>query len=37
MAAVLASDTGKTVAQIAAVKVTVDYFFDIWPPEPVFP
>ena len=37
MAAVVTSYTGKAVAQIAAVEVTVDHFFDIRPPETVIP
>jgi len=37
MAAALASDTGKTVAQIAAVEVTVYHLFNIGPPETVIP
>ena len=35
VAAVLAFDTGKTVVQIAAVKVTVNHLLDIRPPEAV--
>jgi len=35
MAAVFAFHTGKTVVQIAAIKVAVDYLFDIRPPETV--
>jgi len=31
----LAFHTGKTVVQIAAIKVAVDYLFDIRPPETV--
>ena len=37
MAAVLAFDAGKTVTQIAAIKITVDNLFDIGPPEAVLP
>jgi hypothetical protein len=33
VAAVFASHAGKAVAQIAAIEITVDYLFDIWPPE----
>ena len=35
VAAVFAFDAGKAVAQIAAIQVTVDYLFDIRPPEAV--
>ena len=37
MAAVFASDAGKTVAQIAAVEIAADHFFNIRPPEAVIP
>ena len=37
VAAVITSDAGKTMLQIAAVEVTVDHFFDIRPPETVIP
>ena len=37
VAAVLAFHAGKTVAQNAAVEVTINHFFDICPPESVFP
>jgi hypothetical protein len=37
MAAVFASDAGKAMAQIAAIKITVDHFFDIRPPEAALP
>ena len=37
MAAILAFNAGKTVAQIAAIQVTVDHLFDIRPPEAIFP
>lgn len=37
MAAVFAFDTGKAVAQIAAIQITIDHLFDIGPPEAVLP
>jgi hypothetical protein len=37
VAAVFAFDTGKAVAQIAAIKITIDHLFDIGPPETVLP
>ena len=37
MAAVITSDAGETLMQVAAVEVTVDHFFDIRPPETVIP
>ena len=37
MPAVFAFDAGKTVAQIAAIEIAVDYLFDIWPPEAILP
>jgi hypothetical protein len=35
MAAVVTSYTGKAVAQIAAIQVTINHLFDIRPPEAV--
>ena len=37
MAAVFAFNTGKAVAQISAIKITIDNLFDIRPPEAVLP
>ena len=37
VAAVFASDTGKALAQIAAIEITVDHLFDIRPPEAILP
>jgi hypothetical protein len=37
MAAVFAFNTGKSVAQIAAIEITVDHLFDIRPPEAILP
>ena len=37
MAAVFAFHTGKTVVQIAAIEITKDHFFDIWPPKAILP
>ena len=35
MAAVFAFDSGKAVAQIAAIQITINHLFDIGPPEAV--
>jgi len=35
MAAVFASDAGKSVVKIAAIQITVNHLFDIGPPEAV--
>ena len=35
MAAVFAFDTGKAVAQIAAIQITINHLFAIGPPEAV--
>ena len=37
MAAVFASDAGKSVCKIAAVQITVDHLLDIRPPEAILP
>jgi hypothetical protein len=37
VAAVFTFDAGKTIVQIAAIEITIDYFFDIGPPESVLP
>jgi hypothetical protein len=37
VAAVFTFDAGKTIVQIAAIEITIDYFFDIGPPEAVLP
>ena len=37
MAAILAFHAGKTVVQIAAIEVAIDYLLDIGPPESVLP
>ena len=37
MAAVFAFDTGKPVAQITTIEITIYNFFDIRPPESVLP
>ena len=35
MAAVFAFDSGKAVTQITAIQITIDYLFDIRPPEAI--
>ena len=35
VAAVITSDTGKSMSKIAAVKIAADHLFDIRPPEAV--
>ena len=37
MAAVFAFHTGKAVVQIAAIQITVDYIYNIRPPEAILP
>lgn len=37
MAAVFAFHAGKAVAQIAAIKITINHLFDVGPPEAVLP
>ena len=37
MTAVFALDAGEAVVQIAAIEITKDHFFDIWPPEAILP